>query len=439
MAQKSEGKTYFPKHFLWGAATSSHQVEGGNHNNWTVWELENAKSLAKSAEYKLGHLPSWKRIKKLAQDPANYVSGKAIDHYNRYEEDFDMLKKMHLNTFRFSIEWSRIEPEEGVWNAAAIEHYRRYIKVMKARGIEPFITLYHWTVPVWFGEKGGFAKAKNVKYFVRFAEKVLVELGSDLRYVATLNEPDTVAALGYWLQEHPPYRHNIVQAIWAYRNHLKAHKEIFDVGRKISRRFKIGFVKGYAHIEAADRRWTSRCLARADTWLRDGIALRYVGRKTHFLGVNYYMTDYHAGLKLVVGQNSHFTEERLKKPLDIKGRSSVSDLGWSMQPENLEYVLKRLARYKKPIFVTETGVADAQDSYRKQWLQATILAVHNARRAGANVQGYMHWSAFDNFEWSFGRWPCFGLIGIDYDNDLKRVPRKSALYYGSVVKKMRGL
>ncbi len=428
----------FPKRFLWGVATAAHQVEGNTHNNWSVWELENAKSLAKSAEYKLKHLEIWPEIKKLATSPENYVSGRAIDHYNRYEQDFDIVKKMNLNAFRFSIEWSRIEPEEGVWSAEAIDHYRKYIKAMKDRGIEPMVTLYHWTVPVWFSKKGAFERADNVKYFVRFAEKILQEFGKDLRYITTINEPDTVVAMGYWFQDHPPQKHSLVRAFWVYRNHLKAHKDVYKMARKISRRFKVGFVKSYAHIESGDDRFSSRMMARADRFLRDDLVLGYVGNKLDFIGVNYYFSDRYVGWKISDGANTYFTDSKGEAGSN-KDVYETSDLGWGMKSENLEFVLKRLGRHKKPIFVTETGVADRNDVYRKQWLNGTIRSVHVAIEAGVDVQGYMHWSLFDNFEWAYGRWPCFGLIEIDYEDDLKRVPRKRAHYYATFVKKARGL
>lgn len=411
----------FPKSFLWGAATSAHQVEGGNHNNWSVWELENAKALAKSAQYKIGHLDNWPEIRKLATTPDNYVSGRAIDHYNRYEKDFDIVKKMNLNSFRFSIEWSRIEPEEGVWNAKEIEHYRQYIAALKKRGIEPIVTLYHWTVPVWFAKKGAFARAGNVQYFVRFADKVLEELGKDLRLITTINEPDTVATHGYLTQDHPPATHSILKMIWVYRNHLKAHKEVYALAKKRSRRFKVGFVKGYSYVSEGDERFSSRFAARLDRFMRDDVVLNYVGRKTDFIGVNYYFTDTYKGFSIV--HDDH----------------AVNDLGWEMKPENLQHVLRRLGRRNKPLIVMETGVADRSDRFRKDWLNGTIRSVQLAIADGVNVQGYLHWSLFDNFEWAYGRWPCFGLISIDYEDDLKRIPRKSAAYYAAVVKKMRGL
>ncbi len=414
-------KLKFPKRFLWGAATSSHQVEGGNHNNWTVWELENAKAFASAAKYKIGHLDAWPDIEKLAISPENYISGRAIDHYNRYESDFDIMKKMHFNAFRFSIEWSRIEPEEGVWDAAEVEHYRQYIAALKKRGLEPLITLYHWTTPVWFAKKGGFARAGNIKYFVRFADKVLEELGADIRLITTINEPDTVASHGYMFQDHPPGAHSLFKMIWVYRNHLKAHKEIYMLAKRRSRRFHVGFVKNYVCVQPANERFLSRFAVWLDYLLRDGVVLGYVGRKTAFIGVNYYFTDTYDGFKVVHDDTAN------------------SDLGWEMRPANLLHVLRRLGKRRKPLLVMETGVADAHDAYRKTWLNETIRAVQLALDEGVNVQGYLHWSMFDNFEWAYGRWPRFGLVEVDYDNNLQRKPRKSAVYYAAIVKKARGL
>lgn len=411
----------FPRRFLWGVSTSAHQVEGGNHNNWTVWELENARTQAKSAEYKIGHLPIWSEVKNQATQPENYVSGLAVDHFNRYEADFDIVKKMNLNAFRFSVEWSRIEPEEGVWDAKAIDHYRRYIKALKARGIEPLLTLYHWTTPVWFSQKGGFEKARNIKHFVHFAEKILTEFGKELRYITTVNEPDTVAFHGYYSQDHPPQKQSLWKMVWVYRNHLKAHKEVYKSARRLSRRFKVGFVKSYVCVLPLNNKRSSRLAVWLNTLVRDRLVLRYVGTKQDFIGVNYYFTDIYDGWKRQAPSQA------------------VSDLGWEMFPNNLESVLRRLGKYKKPLIVMETGVADRNDQFRKNWLNGTIRAVNAVLQEGVDVQGYLYWSLLDNFEWAYGRWPRFGLVEVDYDDDLKRLPRKSALYYAAFVKKARGL
>lgn len=419
--QKSEINLKFPKRFFWGAATSAHQVEGNNHNNWSVWELENAKTLAHSAEYRQDHLPVWASVRDQAVDPDNYVSGVAIDHYNRFKLDLAIAEKMNLNAFRFSIEWSRIEPENGVWNREAIDHYREYIREIKRRGMEPMPTLYHWTVPVWFAELGGFERARNIKYFVRFAEKVIDEYYQDIRFVTSINEPDTVMSHGYITLDHPPQTRSFFKAVVVYRNLLRAHKLVYLYAHKKNRRLKVGFTKSYAWVRAGDERFITRMAVRLDLWARDDVPLWYVRRRLDFIGVNYYFSDRHVGIKI---EN---TNEKL------------NDLGWEMRPADLKHVLIRLKKWKKPILITESGVADHQDEHRKWWIVQSVLAVHGAMKAGVDVMGYLHWSLFDNFEWAYGRWPRFGLVAVDYANGLKRTVRPSGVWYGKLIKKMRDM
>lgn len=415
-------KLKFPKRFLWGAATSAHQVEGGNHNQWSVWELENARALASAAPHKLGYLDNWNDIKDQATDPSNYVSGQATDHFNRYETDFDLLQSMNLNTFRFSIEWSRIEPKEGQFDSAAIQHYRDYLKSLKRRGIEPFVTLYHWTVPVWFEQKGSFERGKNIKYFVRFAEKILDELGPELSYITTINEPDTVLIHGYITGQHPPQKSSWWLGVWVYVNLLRAHKRIYKLARGRSRRFKVGWTKSYAFVRSKQHDWKSRLSVRLDYLLRDDLALWFIGKKTAFIGVNYYFSDLRQRTKLI----------------DHSAATPRNDLGWEMLPDDLELVLKRLGarRPNIPLIITESGVADARDNYRKWWIAHSLKAVDAALRAGVRIDGYLHWSLLDNFEWAYGFWPRFGLIEVDYKT-LERSLRPSAKWYGQAVKQMR--
>ena len=421
MAEDTQRPLRFPKRFLWGAATSAHQVEGNTHNNWTVWELENAKSLAQAAQYKMADLPIWEQVKNEATRPENYVSTIATDHYNRYQLDFDIAKKLHFNSFRFSIEWSRIEPQQGVWDAAEIEHYRQYIQAMKKRGLEPMVTLFHWTMPTWFADKGGFERAGNIKYFVRFAEKVLDELGQDLRLITTINEPDTVVFHGYFTLEHPPQKHSALKGLWVYRNLLVAHKRIYRMAHRMSRRYKVGFTKSYAWIRPGDEGRLTKLAIWADFFLRDDLPLAYVGSFTDFIGMNYYFSDRRIGRKI---ENEN---------------EKTNDLGWEMRPDDMVHVLKRLGRRRKPIIITESGVADRNDQYRKWWITHSLQAVSDAIADGVDVQGYLHWSLLDNFEWAYGRWPRFGLVAVDYENDLKRTVRPSALWYAQIVKKLRGL
>ena len=142
--QKLTEENVFPADFMWGASTASHQLEGGTYNQWSVWELENAKRQAKNAHKNVGWTPKWEDIKKQAEDPENYVSGDGVKHYELYKEDFKLLKKLNLNSFRFGVEWSRIEPEEGQWNEEALQHYRDYIEALLAQGTEPVLNLWHW-------------------------------------------------------------------------------------------------------------------------------------------------------------------------------------------------------------------------------------------------------------------------------------------------------
>lgn len=411
----------FPSRFLWGAATSAHQIEGDTHNQWSVWELENAKSLAKQAEYKQTWLPRWDELKEQATDPDNYISGKSTDHYNRFEQDFDLMQQFGMNAFRFSIEWSRIEPEEGVWNIEAIEHYRKYLKELRARDIEPMVTLMHWTLPVWFAEAGGFEKRRNIHYFVRFAEKVFAELGTDMRYICTINEPEVYAFESYVNGNWPPNGSSKWRGLKVYYNLAVAHNRVAKLAHQTSRRFRVGLSKNCAHHYPGDDARLTRASSAIATWASDYLFLNRVKRNLDWLGLNYYFTNRYYGYRI------HNPE------------TPVSDLGWYMAPGDIQFVLERLyQKYGVPIIVTENGVADKDDQHRKWWILHTIVGINKALQNGVAVEGYLHWSLLDNFEWAYGKWPNFGLIHVDYKT-LKRTPRKSALWFAGLIKQIRGL
>src|SRR6266404_883490 len=243
-------KPEFPKNFLWGASTSGHQVEGGNHDQWTVWELANATELAKTAEKTYGWLPNWQGIKHQAQKPENYISGKGVDHYRRYEEDFDLVTRLNLNSFRFGIEWARIEPEEGVWNETEIEHYRKYIAELRKRNIEPVLNIWHWTSPVWFTDKGGFKNSANLKYFDRFVQRIGAEYAHQLEYIITLNEPNNYASISYQIGRWPPQEHNLLSMLKVYWNLVKAHKRSYKILKNIKPDLQIGVAAQLGNIQA---------------------------------------------------------------------------------------------------------------------------------------------------------------------------------------------
>lgn len=411
----------FSKHFLWGAATSAHQVEGDTHNQWTVWELENAKALAAQAMYQLDEFNNWPDIKSHATSPSNYVSGKLADHYHRYEEDFDLLTKLHMNAYRFSVEWSRIEPNEGEWDEAEIDHYKDYVRALKHRGIEPVITLFHFTLPVWFAEKGGFAKRSNVNYFVRFAEKIIGALGLSVQYIITVNEPDVYATSSYMTQAWPPAVAHRRIAAKVLNNLAYAHHQAAKHIHAMNRRYKVSFAKNSAFYYPGDDARLSRLSAEWLQWHNDDRVIHKFISSCDFLAVNYYSTN------RVYGYRIHNPDQK------------VSDLHWDLQPADIEFVLERLHRkYELPLMITENGLADAQDTYRQWWLQETVAAMQRALKQGVPLLGYLHWSLIDNFEWAYGKWPCFGLAAVDYKTG-SRTLRPSALWFGRVIKKLRGV
>lgn len=411
----------FPKSFLWGAATSAHQVEGGNTNQWSVWEKENAKSLATQAVYQYGDLEHWDDIKKLATLPANYISGKAVDHYNRYEEDFDLLEKMNMNAFRFGVEWSRIEPQEGTWNAEAITHYKNYVTELKRRNIEPVVTLFHFTLPLWFDTLGGFEKKGNIKYFTRFAEKIVRELGPQVKYIVTINEPNVYAGQSYHEGLWPPQVQNKRALRRVLKNLAKAHNVAEKAIKQVNRRAKVSVAYNSTYIYPGDDAWLSQLAAHIIQYGADDYFLKKVIKRCDFLGVNFYFSNRIYGY-------------RVHNPNAI-----TSDLGWDVSPENIEHALVRLYdKYKKPLFVLENGIADATDSTRKVWLVKTINGMNSALKSGVQMIGYLHWSLTDNFEWADGRWPRFGLAEVDY-RTYRRTLRPSAVWFGKVIKKLRGI
>ncbi len=412
---------FFPKHFFWGASTATHQVEGGNENQWTVWELANAREFSQLAHTRLGDLPDWDKIKIHAETPENYISGRGVEHFKRYKEDFDIIEKLNLNAFRFGIEWSRIEPEEGKWNEAAIEHYRKYIHELRSRRIEPFANLWHWTMPVWFEEKGGFKKRENIAYFTRFVQKIADEMVEDLTYIITLNEANVYTTFSFVVGEWPPEEKNLWTGIKVYRNLLRAHKEAYRILKQRKPQLQIGLAAQLANIQA--KRPHNLIDTTATKWMRYYWNWWFLNRcrnEQDFIGFNYYFSDYYRG----------FMRDNPKVPLN--------DLGWYMEPEGLYPLLLRVwSHYKKPIFITENGLADASDDYRRWWLEETIVAMEKAISEGVDLRGYLHWSLLDNFEWKYGWWPKFGLVEVDRQNNMKRTIRPSAKWFAGRIKQIR--
>jgi beta-glucosidase len=413
--------TIFSKDFLWGASTAGHQVEGGNYDQWTVFELDNAAELARTAADRLRWLPKWHKFQAEAENPDNYVAGEGIDHYHRFEEDFGLLKKLRLNAFRFGIEWSRIEPKQGEWDEAAVAHYHKYIRLMKKMGIEPILNLWHWTHPVWFETLGGFSKKQNIKLFERFVKKIANEFSDEVTYILTVNEPNVYSSLGYFIGEWPPQKRNTIKYLLTYKNLAIAHNRAYAILKQKNPQLLIGSANQYGnHQPARKNNKFDIGMALVTEWFWQWWFAERTKHCIDFVGMNYYFTNYYKGIR------------QLNPP------TPKNDLGWYMEPAGLSAVIEKAwQRYGKPVLVTENGVADADDAVRQWWLEQTMQALADAQHNGARVIGYLHWSLLDNFEWKYGWWPRFGLISVDRKNNMRRTIRPSALWWAKTLVKIK--
>ncbi|MBI2450798.1 MAG: glycoside hydrolase family 1 protein [Parcubacteria group bacterium] len=412
-------KLIFPENFYWGAATSAHQVEGGNKNDWTEWEFKNAQRLAKSA-----HKKNWPdyianptngEFNPLQKE--NYVSGWAVDHYNRFEEDFEIAKNLGHNAHRFSIEWSRIEPEQGKFNEKEIEHYRKVIEALKNRGLEPFVTLWHWTNPLWLSEIGGPKNKKFAFYFARYAQVIVKNFGDLVGFWLTINEPTSVIANSYFRGVWPPQEKSFLSVWSVYKNLAEAHNRTYETIHKINKEAKVGFANILHFNEPYNAKsFLDLIFSKIFHYFSNQKFYNLTGGKNDFLAVNYYFHN------------------KIKFPFYIKNENKiVSDLGWEIYPEGIYHILKNLAQYKLPIYVTENGVADSQDFLRENFIKEHLRYVHKAISEGVDVRGYFYWSLLDNFEWDKGFWPRFGLVEINYKT-MERKIRQSAEFYAQVAK-----
>jgi len=397
--------------FFWGASTSSHQIEGGNENNWTQWEKENAERLA---EEEKKNVKFWDETRLEGQYPENYISGKATDHLNRFEEDIRLIKELNLSAYRFSVEWSRIEPEKGVFNEEAIDFYYKIVRVLKTYNIEPFVTLWHFTLPIWFEEMGGFKNPKAHQYFGRFVKIVVERLKADVKYWITINEPEVYSLESYFLGKWPPQKKGIYNFWRVLNNLVKAHKKAYGIIKKIDPKAQVGIAKNNTYFEAYKNKFINRVLKKlADRYWNDYFLMKIKDHQD-FIGLNYY---FHNRIDGWFNQN----ENRV-----------VSDLGWELYPKGIYYVLNDLKKYQKPIYITENGLADKKDAHRAWYIKEILKNVKRARDEGVDVRGYFHWSLLDNFEWSNGFWPRFGLVEVDYKT-LKRTIRKSAREFSKII------
>ena len=408
----------FPDWFLWGTATASHQVEGNNTNNdWWAWEQAG------------GHIRDGDR------------SGLACDWWNRAEEDFDLARQLGQNSHRLSLEWSRLEPRPGEWNSAAIARYRQILEGLHERGLEPMVTLWHFTLPLWFSQMGGWTNPNALKYFSRYVERVVEDLGDLVNLWCTINEPAVYAFESYLAGKWPPGQQSLNQARKVLRTLLLAHGEAYRIIHALRGDARVGLVKNLMVVEPArpDARSDNRLSSLVDRVfnvlpldavmdgrfkppLGFGTVPKLIGTMD-FIGVNYY-SRYLFGLDRENPAGS-FTP-RLRQGAEV----SNFDYG-EIYPQGLYQVLKRVQHYGKPIYITENGLPDRDDALRPRFLLTHLAQVWRAMQEGVQVRGYYHWSLVDNFEWAEGYAMRFGLIEIDFATQERRI-RESGRLYGQI-------
>ena len=371
-------------------------------------------------------------MKKEGKDPSDFISGRACDSYNRYEEDFDIAKKLNQNIHRFSIEWSRIEPEEGKFDFETMKHYQRLVKALRGRGIEPMVTLWHFTNPVWFADKGGWLNRKSPEYFTRYVKYVVDNLKDEVGLWITFNEAFTVYAGFTKLSATWPSRgRGFFNFFKMKRNIVKAHilayreiKKIYDIpssrrnNSPTSHNVMVGITENNVNVPDTKNFWMTQA-RRIYRQLRNFYFFDKHTPHYDFIGLNYYH----------ISRKPAFNEKHEVVPK----QEIMKEMGWEIYPEGIYHVLKDLNKFKKPIFITENGIADRTDQLRKKFIQDHLYWVWCAIQAGADVRGYLYWSLLDNFEWAEGFRPRFGLVEVDYAT-LERKIRLSAYEYAKICK-----
>jgi beta-glucosidase len=401
----------FPKGFYWGTATSSHQVEGNNKkNDW--WRFE--------------------------QEPGNVkdgtTSGPGCDHYNRFDEDFALSEQYGHNAHRFSIEWSRIEPEEGRWDEKEVEHYRRVVESLHKHNLVPFATLHHFTLPVWFADEGGWTSDRAPELLGRYAGHMAKALGDAVPFWLTINEPPVLPAASYIAGAFPPKKRDMGLAMTAMRNIQRSLATMHNAVRESApHKPKIGPVINMTYaMPASDSDEDKRAAQMMDQywnayWLdgfRDGVSGAPAGNGEEvpglkgawdLVGLNYYSRSVVAASRGIMG---------LRQVSPPEG-SECSTMGWQVYPEGFYQCMMRLKGYGVPVYITENGIGTDDDEQRISYLVRHLFQVDRAIKDGVDVRSYLHWCQQDNFEWAEGYRQKFGLFERE-EGTLNRIPKPSA-------------
>ncbi len=387
-------KYKFPDNFLWGTATSSHQVEGNNENSWTEWE-------------KQGHIKD------------GSISGRACNSYEFYKKDIRLCKELNNSAYRFSIEWSRIEPKEDEFDRNELRHYQDVVIECKKNNIEPFVTIYHWTLPIWFAKKGGWLNKDAPVYFRRYTSKLAEALGRDVKFWCTINEPMIYSFNSYLKGKWPPQSKNYFKFRKAVKNLIKAHKLSYIVLHERNNRCRVGIAKNNQFFEPYLNNFINKKAVKIIDKFWNYKFLNKIKEELDYIGLNYYFHN-----RIYISLFSY---------MPMNKDESVSDMGWEIYPRGIYEALKGLRKYGLPIYILENGLADAEDSKRANFIKEHLRYVDRAIKEDVNVRGYFHWSLLDNFEWSEGYEPKFGLYEVDFKT-FERKARKSAKVYAEIAK-----
>jgi beta-glucosidase len=400
----------FPPSFVFGTATSATQIEG---------------HCASSDWHAFSHQAG--RIKN------GDTTDVACDSWHRWPEDVALQRSLGMGGYRMSIEWARIEPTaEGAVDHAALDEYRRMLGALRDAGIEPMVTLHHFTLPAWLAVRGGVLADGFAVRLARFARIAVDALGDLCRLWVTINEPNVLAAHGYLLGVWPPARKSPAAAWRAQRRLLDAHVAAYHA-IKAARGDEVRVGVAH-HLRAVEPRTLSpsdhAAAAVFGAVFNDSFAAATCEGRARgtqdFFGINYYSRD------VVRFSARHAAEMFVAR--DVPEGAAVSDLGWEIYPRGLGQVVRTWARRSRlPVYVTENGIADASDAKRGPFLEAHLAELGRAIADGVDVRGYYHWSLLDNFEWAEGYGARFGLVEVDTATQERR-PRPSAQLYARIAR-----
>ncbi|MFX1516712.1 MAG: glycoside hydrolase family 1 protein [Promethearchaeota archaeon] len=409
----------FPEGFLLGTATSAYQIEGHNFNNdWYKFE----------------------------QNPNNITNGEkagiATDHWNRFNEDFDLMENMNVNSYRMSIEWSRIYPEEDKIDRDAIKHYENMLKNLKKRRIKIILNLHHFTIPLWFSEKGGFENRENVRNFEEYTDTIAQEFSDYVDIWCTFNEPMVLAVNGFLIKEFPPKKSSLSLTLKVGKNLLRTHASAYNIIKENNPSSMVGFVKHTPLFQPLTSQWGDRLRTRYANHMYIQTVFNSIKRgrtlfslfKTQnlknsmdYIGINYYS-------RMLVSKKA-FPQVYHGAPPNADPQYLCSGLGWQPYPSGLYEILHKMSKNfpDKPIFVAENGIGTDNDEWRQYNLVAHLLEVIRALNDGINIMGYHYWSLTDNWEWNHGYGPRFGLIHINYET-LERTMKDTGHLFAEICK-----